>query len=114
MTNDKEYLKEWRKNNPEKNTAYYRNKIKEKIYKLLGNKCANPYNLDHGDFVGAYASLQIDHVNGGGNKERKNNYSNYYRIILKKIQEGSKEYQLLCTNCNWIKMIKNKEWEGQK
>ena len=29
--------------------------------------------------------------------------------ILKKIKSGSKEYQLLCCNCNQIKKIENKE-----
>ena len=43
--------------------------------------------------------LEIDHVNGGGSKDFKENYSaTVYRRIVK---EGfPTEYQLLCANCN--------------
>jgi hypothetical protein len=55
-------------------------------------------------------ALQIDHVNGGGTKERKiYNGQNRYAIILKRLLENSKEYQILCANCNWIKRYNNNE-----
>lgn len=98
---------------------YLRN-IKIKIFNLLGNKCSNPFNLNHGDFLADPRCLQIDHVNGGGSEEKrqsrkseKNNKSrsnwNYYKNILTKLESGSKDYQLLCANCNWIKRNINKE-----
>jgi hypothetical protein len=86
--------------------------IRLKIIALLGGKCTNPYNLNHGDFINDIRCLCIDHINGGGCKEAKQykgNREKYYRIILDKIESGSKDYQILCYNCNWIKRIINKE-----
>jgi hypothetical protein len=87
------------------------NKIKREIFDLLGNKCINPYNINHGDFIQDIRCLQIDHVHGGGSKEIKRMKSpfKYYEFILKKIKVGSKDYQLLCANCNQIKRKINKE-----
>lgn len=94
-------------------SAHKRQKeIKTEIYNLLGGKCSNPFNLNHGDFIADKRCLQIDHVNGGGNEERKakgNGNWSFYLNILKKIKAGSKDYQLLCANCNWIKRHINKE-----
>jgi hypothetical protein len=70
-------------------------KIKSELYQLLGGKCVIC------GYVGT--ALCIDHVNGGGTKERKENGSSdyrYYRKILGKIKAGSKDYQLLCANHN--------------
>jgi hypothetical protein len=84
--------------------------VKEEIIRLLGGKCTNPYNLfPHPDWCNDKACLQIDHVNGDGYKERKLYPYKVIRVILEKIQSGSKDYQLLCANCNWIKREKNKE-----
>lgn len=86
---------------------------KEEIHRLLGDKCVKC------GYIGL--ALQIDHVNGGGNKERgyyrgenKNpsrthsSQSYYYRILMK-IKAGSKDYQLLCANCNAEKELKRKQ-----
>lgn len=85
--------------------------IKKKIFKLFGNKCANPFNINHGEFLSEIRCLQIDHVNGGVTKERAKSKSTvkYYELILEKIKAGSKDYQLLCANCNWIKRTTNNE-----
>ena len=74
------------------------------LYDFLGNKCF------HCDFSDPRA-LQIDHVNGGGKKElvTAGNRGAYYRRVLRLLKEGSKEYQLLCANCNWIKRHNNNE-----
>jgi hypothetical protein len=58
-----------------------------------------------------WRALQIDHVIGGGSKERKENRKNsyaktYYQMI---IEDTSGKYQLLCANCNWIKRYENLE-----
>ena len=91
--------------------AKYKNKLKEEIITLLGSKCANPFNLNHGDFINDKRLLQIDHVKGGGRKEIKRfkNHTLYLMFVLKQIKSGSKDYQLLCANCNWIKRIENNE-----
>jgi ribosomal protein L20A (L18A) len=80
----------------------HRRKIKLKIFKLIGNKCIKCGFSD-------IRILQIDHVNGNGYKERTTSSTKYYRSILEKIQSGSKDYQLLCPNCNWLKRIEKGE-----
>jgi hypothetical protein len=107
----KEYMRKWRRENPEKwhKTVHkanqkYRKGLRNKILTLLGNECANPYNIKHGDFLKDVRCLQIDHVNNNGRKETiKKSRTSYYLFVLKKIKSGSKDYQLLCANCNWLK-----------
>jgi hypothetical protein len=71
--------------------------IRGRILEILGNKCVYCGFSD-------LRALQIDHINGGGEKERKIHKGNsYYRYILKQLKTGSKDYQLLCANCNMIK-----------
>jgi len=94
--NQKRYVKEGRR------------KITMEIFNLLGNKCNNPLCSTPRDKLDSRC-LQIDHVNGGGKKEKREFETIYYRHILRKIQSGSKDYQLLCANCNVIKRYKNKE-----
>lgn len=49
-------------------------------------------------------ALQIDHVNGGGTKERKTtNTITYLRNILASIESCQKDYVVLCANCHQIK-----------
>jgi hypothetical protein len=88
---------------------YYINQ-RTQIFTLLGNKCSNPKCLVIGGCTDVRC-LQVDHVNGGGVKERKSFTSQYayYKFVLNQIKAGSKDYQLLCANCNQIKRIENKE-----
>lgn len=80
-----------------------RRKIRAKIIQLLGGQCANPYGLHDKPFTDIQC-LQIDHVNGGGNKERSSlSVWKYYKKVLLEIQNGSKDYQCLCANCNFKK-----------
>jgi hypothetical protein len=75
------------------------------IFKDLGTKCIRCGETD-------WRCLQIDHVNGNGAKERHKfptNSASYYLHILKQLEEGSKEYQILCANCNWRKRYENNE-----
>src|SRR4030067_1903373 len=92
----------------------YTEKLKFQIFKLLGNKCSNSNCLVPGGCED-FRCLQIDHVYGGGRKEiiEKFNGTNrhgYLKYVLEKIKKGSKDYQLLCANCNVIKMIENREF----
>lgn len=51
-------------------TSFYW-KLRQKTIKLLGGKCANPFNIDHSGFEKSeyyIYFLQIDHINGGGKK----------------------------------------------
>ena len=70
---------------------------------LLGDKCVR---CGYDDDVRA---LCIDHVNGGGTAEGKRYGWTRYRVITKKVMEGSEDYQVLCANCNQIKKVEAKE-----
>lgn len=101
----------WCRNNPNKLRSIvrksfhkYRDSMREEILQMLGSKCKNCGNSN-------IIVLQIDHVNGGGSKERKrlSNGTNYYKHVLEELKSGSKEYQLLCANCNIMKAHQNHE-----
>lgn len=113
--NDKEYLD--RKHRINKRLYYkYRteklawqkeNHKKERIkfLKMVGGcKCRI---CGHDD----WRALQIDHVYGDGAEERRKYGS---KGISRKeqsrlIKENPEKYQILCSNCNWIKKYENKE-----
>ena len=78
--------------------------LKTQIFELLGGKCIKCGCSD-------FRCLQIDHINGGGQKERKKfpSHKMFYMYVLKQLRVGSKDYQCLCANCNWIKRWENKE-----
>jgi hypothetical protein len=106
----KNHIDKCRENNRESQYKRYC-ETRNEIYKLLGGKCINPFNLNHGDFIADKRCLQIDHIKGGGHKQRKEiNGGIRLQFILKQIKAGSKDYQLLCANCNWIKRFINKEF----
>lgn len=90
------------------NTDYNKNQrykymiSRYEIIALLGGECIICGETD-------IRCLQIDHINGGGTKERRGNSGGYYKNILEKIKGGSKEYQILCANHNWIKRFENNE-----
>ena len=93
----------WNKKHPERGRKYVK-KVKDEIFSLLGNKCARCGFDDP-------RALQIDHINGNGTQERQNfSQYKYYKHVLERILLGSKDYQLLCANCNWIKREENKEY----
>jgi len=101
----------YRKNNPEKiksSSRKYHLKKRNELFDLLGNVCCRCGFSDK-------RALQIDHINGGGIKERrKYNTKDYHRVVLKSLKNNEGKYQLLCANCNWIKRSENKEWGGGK
>ena len=108
----------WRKENPEKvraSLAYHSEKRKDYreqwrlerralVLTLLGDCCAQCGFSDS-------RALQIDHINGGGNKERIQMKSNT-KLYTKILSFGTYGYQLLCANCNWIKRVENKEYRS--
>ena len=111
-------IKYWVKTHPEERNRWMRQdreKLKSEVFELLGNKCANPYNLNHGDFLTDRRSFQIDHVKGGGTRQklisihRSKGRNGYLRMVRKDLLNGSKDYQLLCANCNQIKRIEQRE-----
>ncbi len=60
-------------------------------------------------------ALQIDHINGGGSKERKEcNFSkSFHKHVLISFLNKENKYQLLCANCNWIKRFEKNEARGR-
>lgn len=82
-------------------------RIKNAVFSLLGTNCIKCGISD-------IRVLQIDHINGGGSKHRKNFQGRgMYYLILANPQESMKNYQILCANCNWIKRAENNENRGR-
>lgn len=52
-------------------------------------------------------ALSLDHIYGGGNKEKSRGITAYYKLKRKDYPEG---YQTLCMNCQFIKRHVNREW----
>ena len=83
----------------------YLRELRLEVIKALGGKCVRCGFSDS-------RALQIDHINGGGNHERKflGFSSGFHRKVLVSISNNEGKYQLLCANCNWIKRMENKEF----
>ncbi len=94
----------------EKMTIYNRSTIgrrrellRLKVVEKLGGKCAHCGITDK-------RVLQLDHINGGGGKERKKGIE-AYAIYRRAFLIGDKEFQILCANCNIIKARVNNEYK---
>lgn len=85
-----------------KRTRDWLNNLRKALIDILGGKCIKCGFTDS-------RALQIDHIFGGGSKERKTVKITYYKYIMNEILRESGKYQLLCANCNWIKRVENKE-----
>jgi len=68
--------------------------LRAEVLAAYGGKCACCGEA-HPEFLG------IDHMNGGGNRERgKSGGSNVFYVALKKAGFPKDRYRLLCHNCN--------------
>lgn len=76
---------------------------------ILGGKCVTcGYNSNT-------RALMVDHINGGGSKERREFGSllRLYRYYVKNPEEAKNRLQILCANCNCIKRDERGEyWFG--
>ncbi len=97
---DIEKYKAYRKKHNAEWCKKYRIKRREKILLYYGNgkiecSCCFESTLEF---------LSIDHINGGGTKQKKlENNRDIYNLIQrekKKTGEYPKEYRILCHNCN--------------
>jgi len=89
-----------------KNSTYYQAILRRKVNAKLGGKCVKCGFSDR-------RALQVDHVNGGGNKHRKTiHWYTFYKSILNDTVDV--DVQLLCANCNFIKRYENKEHKNGK
>ena len=80
-----------------------RSLLRQQLLDVLGRSCVRcGYAADE-------RALQIDHVNGRGNADRRRfpSLTAYYEHILSVGKDGG--YQILCANCNHIKMVEAKE-----
>ena len=92
------YNRIWKSKNKSKVSFYqtkYNRKIRKEVIKHYGNSCACCGEK-------AYEFLAIDHINGGGNKHRKETGQRALArwIKSKGFPEG---FQILCFNCNMAK-----------
>jgi len=81
-----------------------RRQIRKLALKKLGGKCVICGETD-------WRCLQIDHIHGGGTKERKKLDSRQIcnKILKMSLEEVKKTYQLLCANHNFIKRYEKME-----
>ena len=113
----KKYMSDYAKN--EKRIAYRKNyrlnrkdyerearqKIKKTVFDAMGGKCVKCGFTD-------YRAIQIDHINGDGAADKRSGNTNgngYLIRVLDSFIKREGRYQLLCSNCNWIKRFENNE-----
>lgn len=101
-----EYFKQYQESGRRSKNVNARYRVlRDEVFAGYGGKCAKCGFADK-------RALHIDHVEGDGAEERKNGpqRATFLRHL---IREGfPKKYQLLCANCNTIKMYENKEFPG--
>lgn len=99
----KEDVKKWKAANREKvnaNNREYAARVRREALEVLGLRCSCP-----GCTVDRYVFLSIDHINGGGQQERKagSNPHSRYKWIARNPEEARAKFQTLCFNCNQAK-----------
>lgn len=84
----------------------YKQRLRKKVIAHFGGRCVRCGYSD-------WRALQIDHIYGGGTREiaERNSALSYHRKLLKEIPGVT--YQLLCSNCNWIKRYERSEVSGE-
>jgi hypothetical protein len=114
------YMREWRNKHIERSRALINRgnakknvTLRQAVLAFWGGKCVRCGFED-------WRALQIDHIDGGAYKEgykgtrakpRKPNRGPYewLRLIKAKPDEMRLTFQVLCSNCNWIKRYENNE-----
>ena len=92
----------WSKEKQARYMKEYGERMKKQAFAMLGNVCVKCGFTDD-------RALQVDHKNGRQPWEQKKRGSHdIYRRIVKGIRSID-DLQLLCANCNTIKVIENKE-----
>lgn len=98
------------------NIKKYRNKTILNAFNILGGfKCSNP-NCVHPTGEIHPKLLEIDHIHGGGTRERKNGLtaSKKYLEIINNSESAKRKYQVLCVACNRIKIEENNECNNKR
>lgn len=118
--NVRDYWREYRHENKDRVHQYEKNMRLRRKLEVLGHysgntipHCANPFG-EHNEPYITLDALSIDHINGGGNKERrqlfgkstKSGYSFYAWLKRNNFPSG---YQVLCMNCQTIKKMRTQK-----
>ena len=88
----------------EKKLNYYQ-RLRERVFDELGRECVR---CGFGDV----RTLQIDHVNNDGADHRRKHKAGsgqYMADILRSVKANEGKYQILCANCNVIKVAEERE-----
>lgn len=99
MTSRQKYKKAHKKEF-KKYKMFSNKELRSLVMCLLGERCAKCGYSDS-------RALQIDHIDGGGSKERREIGAR--GILIKILEHGISGYQVLCYNCGQIKRIENRE-----
>ena len=97
--------RKWRKANPKASIKFIkaaRERLRSEVLQVLGNQCIQCGFNDP-------RALQIDHIHGGGRKDRKEKTSPWAFLKDIKLNGAQGKFQLLCANCNSIKRVVNQE-----
>lgn len=89
-------LRRWRKNHPEEANRLHR---EERWNAIFHYAAGEPRCACCGESEPAF--LVLDHVNGGGNAERRIYGRNFYRSL--RLRDYPSGFQVLCWNCNAAK-----------
>jgi hypothetical protein len=93
----------WRESTQRRNKRSYA-RLKRMIFEKLGNMCKRCGIED-------VRVLCVDHVYGGGRKERRS-VRTHYQVWKRALLDTEGRYQILCHNCNWIKKSENLNEHG--
>ena len=120
------HTKEWIASHPERVKFYDKkylrsravsNSIRRRQFRhdaiiKLGGRCVSPnckwVNEDGTSGCTDFRILQFDHVKGKGTKDRKKR--GFEKLCKAVLKDNKGEFQLLCSNCNWIKAFENREF----
>lgn len=95
MTATPEYLREWRRRNPEKSAAIGRRhdaKVRAELFAAYGGRCACC-----GETTPEF--LTVDHIGGGGAEHRRSLSVTVYTDLRRRGYPDG--FRLLCMNCNF-------------
>lgn len=103
----KELQSKWKEANPEQYKFLWEKHNKENRIKVL-------QKVAKGDIIACSRCgcdriefLEVNHINGGGNQETKNNHSKFYSDILKDLRQTD-DLEILCKLCNNLHYVEMK------
>lgn len=89
-------------------TEAHRERQRLELIGMLGGKCVEC------GYAADTRALHVDHVNGGGSRERRAGIQSHSFAAIRQILASPAKFQLLCANCNIIKKLTVGEWVGER